>query len=555
MGYEEIKTTIPRLDEFPRLDNVPEIEQWVNELFTPYIFFKKSADGIELWCSCCRKHGLLQYPARTITFIEQFPYEGEHNDEVVCPYCGARATYKSTARLGRRKNLEEYHPVVILSERDGDLFARAYWTRKRYRADLIEAPTFYLVEAYHFTPGMATIWIENYDKWTSRSISESYDPVHRVITEPFIQGSGYWYKYCPYAVYGIEAIERSAFRYCQYESFERGVDAKWGQKTIQTHSEMMKYLAACSIYPRHIEMLMKTGFDGIVWDLVCGRKKNRDVLDWSKDNYKDALGLSVQELRQWRDAGADEKSIAYYKKLRRKGIAESFYEIARIRDIFTDEQAFIRLCCAEKIRPSKLLSYLEKNFMCSDPRVPDEVFGIYKDYLEMANMLGWDLNEPTIRFPKRLQERHDEVAAEIGAFAAHGEICGLPENINRRIAKYNFEMDGWFIRCAISANEITAEGKQLSHCVGGYAQKHMANQLTILFLRESSNPGKPVYTIEMNGNRLIQIHGYRNDVGKAQPRDTMAWILEPWLNWIEKGSKRNEDGSPKLPGKRRTKTA
>ena len=64
-----------------------------------------------------------------------------------------------------------------------------------------------------------------------------------------------------------------------------------------------------------------------------------------------------------------------------------------------------------------------------------------------------------------------------------------------------------------------------------------------------------LYTIEMQGNRLIQIHGYENDRGKAQPRDTMAWILEPWLNWIEKGSKRNKDGSPKLPKKVEGKTA
>lgn len=553
--YREINNPLqPTIEQFPIIEDTEAVTKQVNRLFEPYVFFENHKKCKELWCSSCLRHWFMPMPPRTVTTVEYELMYNWHNEYVTCPYCGARAKYKNAKKLGQKKNLLEYHPVVLLDERDGDLFARAYWTRKTY-SRLDAAPEFYLVEAYHFTPGRATIYYDFDYTPKQRSISGNYDPVHRVITEPFTEGSGYWYKYCAYAVYGIDAIERSAFRYCQYERFERGIDAKWGQETIQTHSEMMKFLAACSIYPRHIEMLMKTGFDEIVYDLVCGRKKNRDVLDWSKDNYKEALGLSAQELRQWRDAGADTKSIAYFKRIRRAGMEESFYTLAKIRDTFVEEQKFIRFCCSERIRPSKLLAYLEKNFMCSDPRVPDTLFAVYKDYLEMARALGWDLENPTVKFPKHLYERHDEAALELGAKVRSAELPGLPENLAKRILKYNFEMNGWFIRCAISTAEIVAEGKQLSHCVAGYAQRHMAGALTILFLRKCSAPARSVYTIEMHGNRLIQIHGYRNDRGKAQPRDTMAWILEPWLNWIEKGSKRNEDGSPKLPKKKETKTA
>ena len=83
----------------------------------------------------------------------------------------------------------------------------------------------------------------------------------------------------------------------------------------------------------------------------------------------------------------------------------------------------------------------------------------------------------------------------------------------------------------------------------------MNNRLTILFLRRKDAPNRSLYTIEMHGNTLIQIHGYRNDRGSTDPRKAMAWLLDPWLDWIAKGSKRDEDGKPKLPKKKEIKTA
>lgn len=71
---------------------------------------------------------------------------------------------------------------------------------------------------------------------------------------------------------------------------------------------------------------------------------------------------------------------------------------------------------------------------------------------------------------------------------------------------------------------------------------------TILFLRDRERPGKPLVTIEMNGNQIVQIHGYQNDAGQAvKPMVRYADILDPWLAWLAAGSKRNEDGTPRVP--------
>ena len=43
--------------------------------------------------------------------------------------------------------------------------------------------------------------------------------------------------------------------------------------------------------------------------------------------------------------------------------------------------------------------------------------------------------------------------------------------------------------------EIEDEGRILSHCVGGYAERHAMGKLSIMFLRKVSEPDKPYYTV------------------------------------------------------------
>ena len=93
--------------------------------------------------------------------------------------------------------------------------------------------------------------------------------------------------------------------------------------------------------------------------------------------------------------------------------------------------------------------------------------------------------------------------------------------------------------------DIIREGKELKHCVGGYAARHADGKLVILFLRDKRHPARPLMTIEMQGKTIRQIHGFRNDANaKQSPREKYAEILDPWLSWIESGSKRDKKGKP-----------
>ena len=104
MGYEKMSTALlPALEDFPEIENTEEVTRQINRFFAPYIFFERHKDSIELWCSCCMTHDFIDNPPRTVTpEIAEVLY-GRHNEACICPYCGARATYKNARKLGKKR--------------------------------------------------------------------------------------------------------------------------------------------------------------------------------------------------------------------------------------------------------------------------------------------------------------------------------------------------------------------------------------------------------------------------------------------------------------------
>lgn len=422
------------LEDFPAID-AAEVTRQVNRLFTPYLFIRhdRKAHMTEVQCSVCGGSGSLPDVMRTLTNAEAEIIWGRHNDKACCPYCGERMRLKEIGRLGQRRKLQEWHPVIILTERDGDIYARGYWARKQYKCGLTEPPEFMFTNAYHFTPGRATIYTSN---GYSGSIEGNYDPVHRVITEPFISGN-YYSTYEPYAVIGLSEIERSAFRYCGQHITCPGYAVTWGLETFCVQHNLMKFLAACCIYPRQIEMLNKTGFAELVDDLVCGRKKNAKIFDWHADSYKDAFGLTRQEMQQWRDSGAPIQAIADYKSLRRAGQHPDFATLRVLHQLYFDTNGLIKLARRYGIETTELHKYLCKQ--ARENMGENSMYGLLDDYYKMAEELNWQLGSPAAPLlPRDLVEKHDEAAEERGILrrrrAAAEEKKRAEEIEQRRIA-------------------------------------------------------------------------------------------------------------------------
>ena len=537
---------------FPTL-NQSQLDE-ANDLFEAYLFFRRDKKTREhhIWTSCCHVDDYVIERQRTLTGPVAACVDIFHNEEMTCPFCGKRVIAKNLAKAGKRHILQDYRCVVFLNaEQDTPLYAQAYVARKDYESerDLSAYPEYCFEAAYIFQPGNPVIIEPDYG-----NEKKFYQSEGKRTRDPFRSGSISWFGYHPYYLIGKDAIKESLMRYSQYDRF----------KAFWTHGYpldlyMMRYLSTYCLYPQ-IEMLMKLGMRQIVGDLVFYQKKNDAAIDWKQTDPRKAFGLTKPELDFFlHQDEPDIGDVALNKRLKRHGQKVEFRWLCELDMSVDDKLTLVRLCEKHRCKFTRAVHYLEK---FTGPRCYGGWFGLpqalehWKDYLNSAETLDYDLKNEVVLMPKNLFEVHDTAASLITRAQAEKETVTFHELTEQLDRRYSFQLAGYHIRPPMSTAEIIAEGKALKHCVGGYADRHAEGKTTILFLRSDMAPGTPLVTIEMNGNNLVQIHGYKNERdGAESPMKRYAAIVNPWLNWVKAGSRRDEAGRPIIKREERVRIA
>lgn len=551
-GYQYLTPTQASiLDGFPVL--TAEDLETANNIFTHYVFYERNKTGWTLSTSCChqteRDYPFLQRTEMTSHY--EFIHSN-HNDTVECPYCGRRATLKCIGRIKNRTRLTEYVPIAFLHAKDGELYAQCYWGRKVYdNKSFGGEPTYMVTNVYHFEPGKATMYNLDFgNQWQAHSDEGRLNPAKRKVNEPFTEGSGMMWNYAPYNVINAEAIQETFLRYCQYMEL-------YHRPRYSAYANMMRYLTVACLYPGAVEMLMKNGLNRLVDDIIERRKKNSDIFKWEEPDPRKAFGLSGTELRDFLNSGKELKVLRLYKQLKKRNVSTGFEQIKKYWSEFGPEiDNFTAYCGKYGIKPEKLYAWLIKDtgWMCGGMglRTVSCVFKDWKDYIDAAEAIGYDLKVERVLMPKLLQEAHDNATGELSRRKNTLNAATTKAVIEKAYLKYFYEADGYIIRPAFNAEEVIAEGIAQSHCVGGYAERHMTGKLTICFMRTAEETDKSLFTIEMSTDgTLRQIQGLRNQ--NHTIRKEYAFILEPWLKWVSEGSPRDKDGNPVIKKTRKKK--
>lgn len=563
-------------------------EEAFNALFPAYLF-RRSATR-EVWTTCCHRHKKLPLQAK----MSQAEIEAWHNPHqpeprnsycpktkpsMACPFCGAPVIVKELRFTGQRQNLYTFRRALILKWDGKDLWALGYTGDKDYqdKDNLTSKPKMRLLGVARFRPGSVEAVSRSW--WYTgafTSISRQSGELQRGrwdVKPPFTYCNEYG---MGYDTIGLEEVNKSPFRYCQIEQYTKG-------------STAFEFLVAASIYPRQIEMLMKAGMKDVVRDLVDHGVKNAAAMDWSKENPVESFGLSRQELQTFLGLGTRNiKVIELYKKLKRKVTMEECAAWASSLCYKVGEP--LHQAKRWGIPPERLLRYLDGQVGCKrygGYSTLSSVLEYWKDYVDAAEKMGYQLHRQNVLLPKNLSSAHDKATRERQAQLdrERAEARREWEKACRRAdaeakkkmekakaayeqrrgkleKRYAYAADGYIIRVPANGDEILDEGRVLKHCVAGYADRHIAGKTTILFMRKAKKPNTPWLTIEMNGAELVQIHGFRNEgeyttKGRfaPDPRVKYADFLDPWLAWVKAGSKRTKDGKPKVPKKKKEENA
>lgn len=539
----------------------------MNDLFPHYLFFRREGTlmglgGVKLYASCCGHKEYRPYLVRT--------EEPEHRDllghlkhrvEWTCPWCGRSVTVIDLARAKGRKSLVRYETTVLLHGRGEALYADALVLRKDYadEAALTARPTAWCSSGYRFVRGevmQADHQVYYGDERPFISYEREKLSRRKLVQEPFKKGSISWYTYEHYSILNREALQNHPFfRYC-------GFFSQWQYRPMGARGyafyfhDLISYLTVYAIYPRQVEMLAKSGYYQPLADMVYSRKKNAASMNWEETDPRRAFDLDKRELHWLLGVQPHMEVLAvrsYVKKHWGKSWSLPFcVDFFNLWGTRTEPMEVLRFLNRYHLDPDRFLQYLDGVFLQGEEYYAT-LFEVYRDYLEAAYQLGYCMEHRKVLWPDQLYTAHDAATRQLEAKMAETETSGVALNGKARKAKYEFELDGLRIVFPLTSRAIKREGKALDHCVGGYAERHMKGVVTILFLRQVSQPGVPYVTIEMNGNQIQQIHGYHNDTlpGSKNPRVVHKVFLDTWLRWLRDGSKRNEDGTPKLPKKKK----
>lgn len=522
---------------FKRIPELTE-EQFreINSYFTAYIFYKRNKvrrpifDGTfetetiyECTCTACNS-----------SFAHNFENEPKHNDAVTCPRCGTKATLKHINR--GKKNLREVQRVILFCpENENAVWMRAFYASKNYngdpegnkmlnslytKADEALTPEVELSETarYFLTPGEARCFKFDY----------SYYGTHRWYEvnprEPF---NSYMNNGADYYILGKELLTGTFMKYLDINTYHKAAQGHLGRYSLYYYRNNLyttRFICDFAKYPI-IESLLKAGFGELVAEKIMGRAPHKRTLDWNAtkltDFFKTFNKSEIKVLKNEDYQVRFLKTYAVYKTVVSTINLDVFHSDVKLFGY--DE--LIELCRLVKkysLNFTKAKNYLKRQ----NPKKPQLKIGIYKDYLDFAKRLEYDLTNDVVLYPKKLGDAHNTAAATVSALVREEQAQKMRDLTNRLTEKYSFEYGGLQIVVPQSMQEIIDEGKALSHCVGGYAERHANGTLAILFIRKKSALSTPYVTMEVQGKRIMQYHGYQNDRGKPLSQQVKSFVKE-----------------------------
>lgn len=364
---------------------------------------------------------------------------------------------------------------VVFLTRGDELFARCF--HQYYDGSIAERQRYVFAR-----DGCCRYGVDEGNRWLIRT----------EFREPTFCKTSYGYNSDnSYTVLNRKAIKDSWMRYCCCDKYNGDL--------------FISYLALYTKHP-NIEYLMKAGYDSLIssepLSYYWGERFRLTIninIDLKSNNLLKMLRLNRTEFKLLR--GSERYYTNYiawrteypsYRPDELLGIAKKFgCEFGMVKEI-TDMTG---------LRLMRIASYLSGQHIA--PRD-------YLDYIRQCRDLQYDLNDTAIALPRNFAAMHTRLSNIIEYVHDDevSELFALNYEPRRELEYANGE---YFVRQPHSLGEITAEGKLLNHCVGGYARRHAEGKLTILFIRKSNDPENPLYTMELsNTGRIVQVRGRAN---------------------------------------------
>lgn len=445
-------------------------------------------------------------------------YNLKHKTKVICPECKSNC-WVQAAGYGRKYMVDQaYFVYYEKSEFDKvAVIARGLTVQMDWRKDYKNVKPTFQTEARYLFEMNNPVFIKTFYVWPDNAVYYEL----RKSTFTLFKKTGFFgvsidanQRVCIPSI--RKAIKGTQFQYSEWDKF--------------SHELLDDYVSYFALYAKHpqIEYLMKLGFKEFVERKLFNATTYRTI-NWNGKTIDKVLKVSKQnakEIINYKGYVAP-FTLAVYQMGKADGSNITMEEAAEMESNFLAyEFADIkRMLSITTLR--KLFNYLKRQMKRMDPGADAEtqetdptaevqdvynlraIFIMLKDYHSGCRELDLKIGDDLAAFPGNLTRAHDNIYKQI-SYKKNKELDNEINKRLERLKKYEYETEHYFIRPLESSYEVIQEGKELKHCVGGYAKRYAKGETDLFAIRSKAAPDKPYCTLEMKDGEIRQYYGYRN---------------------------------------------
>lgn len=448
---------------------------------------------------------------------------------VNCPNCGARVSCVLEDGCAFAANYIE-NIVAVQKGTDGKtVFFRQWLLRRDHTARWEHIEDFLHETVRYAIRGAKTAKWQKQGKWNYYMKTERYELDEWIRwSDNRIYDGGYYF----YTGGMEEALQGTAMQYADLDGYLAA------ERRNENPIYFLEYHAK---YPV-IEFLWKAGYRNIVHNRIFGMdRENRNAILWERKKLKECFKFPLRILKlmppeEWK---LDDVQRANY-LWKNYGERITDAEMQMALQSRTDVQSLTGAMPYAGI--GKILKYIQKQTEKRKEEkghttyTPEGIIRAYRDYLRECEQLHFDLHDREILFPKDLTAAHNRTMEQV-KFEKNKADQEKFQKAVEKLEKFAWSEGEFFIRPAREQMELTAEGKALHHCVGGYIKRMAEGKTAIFFLRKVSEPDKPFYTLELQKKRVIQCRTEHNASYDRNP--DVKNFVDMWMEKVvKKGGKK-----------------
>lgn len=468
-----------------------KIKAFVHEINNKYMFVNSKEDTI--YCSHCKK---------TMSRSDN-KYYSLHNKECICPNCGSKVITKYTGFS--RKNLDSVRNIVVFQKgKDNEIIGNGHVAVTNFLDYKRPSIKIFKKAIYVFKDDTAEMFTQNVYKFTKTSSVYNFD---------------------------INSLQRFDLEIDLDSLKEASIGTKYEHIVDFICENREKYssydiLPILDMYSRHpvIEQLLKCGLKQLIMGKKWGMKTYRTI-NFRATNIHKALRLTKGEYRYLtkiiNPEEIDYTTLLYMQLVKKSTKDKNLLQVSHeciLRGKYIDETRLeIIKDIIEYVNIDKMNDYLggfNTNSLI-----------LYRDYISFLIKLNIPLDKANL-YPKDLQKAHDKYQNRYKTSESKIKNKKIHEHLPILNKKYAYENDEFVIRPVETVKELINEGEKLKHCVATYSDRYVDGKTVIMVLRDKNSINKPLVTVEVNKQRMVQYRAKCN----SRPDDKIVEFLREYAS-------------------------